>query len=398
MALKQKSFSLADFHAFISVDTPQKGRVIIDGNGRILLANVANVIISLEAGQNLFETFADLTLEFSSRTLAKIIQYNTTFSQDLMISKQGTDFWYQLLISPLSADEQGFFLAEFSDITHHKTLEKRNRRYRTQIENEILLRTKEIVQTELFSKDHGGFATNFMRGLRHDLMSPVVQLKDIIAYYKKAKDPRKKERSAQYIDQCLEKLTIITQGFSSFVDLHILPQDNDEMMLVSTVFEETKELLNEKISQAKAVVTGDFTGAKNLRYNKKFFNSLFYNLLSNAIKFRKKEIAPVIEVETFWEDKNFVLSIKDNGIGIDLEKYGHLLFVPFQRLTDRPGNGIGLSMIKHGLLSHHRADIKIDSVVGEWTRVRVLIPQVSYQNETSKLADDRSGTDVQNKL
>jgi len=56
-----------------------------------------------------------------------------------------------------------------------------------------------------------------MRGLRHDLLSPVSQLKDIIEYYRSTKDPKKKEQATHLIDNCLEKLSNTASGFSDFV-------------------------------------------------------------------------------------------------------------------------------------------------------------------------------------
>jgi signal transduction histidine kinase len=89
--------------------------------------------------------------------------------------------------------------------------------------------------------------------------------------------------------------------------------------------------------------------------------SLFQNLIGNAIKFRGKK-SPRIHVGVKKNEKDWIFSISDNGIGID-PQYFERIFIIFQRLHNReeyPGTGIGLAISKR-IVERHGGSIWIES-------------------------------------
>lgn len=80
---------------------------------------------------------------------------------------------------------------------------------------------------------------------------------------------------------------------------------------------------------------------------------LLQNLVSNAAKFRQGN-DPRIWIESERDGSDWVISVRDNGIGID-EEYQEKVFVIFQRLHDRaeyPGTGIGLAICRKIVEGH----------------------------------------------
>jgi signal transduction histidine kinase len=72
------------------------------------------------------------------------------------------------------------------------------------------------------------------------------------------------------------------------------------------------------------------------------------NLLSNALKYIYPGRTPVIRVKTFNEKDNIFLQITDNGLGINLDRYGHQIFKLRKTFHRHPeSRGIGLFMIKN---------------------------------------------------
>lgn len=113
-------------------------------------------------------------------------------------------------------------------------------------------------------------------------------------------------------------------------------------------------------------------------------HQLFSNLLSNAIKFRKKTVAPVINIKTqsvnnHKENRSsrfLQISISDNGIGFD-PRYKEEIFVVFKRLHsyhEIEGTGVGLSLCKK-IMEIHSGTIAAEGIPGEGTKIVLRFPE-----------------------
>jgi light-regulated signal transduction histidine kinase (bacteriophytochrome) len=103
-------------------------------------------------------------------------------------------------------------------------------------------------------------------------------------------------------------------------------------------------------------------------------NQVLQNLISNAIKFRRDE-PPQVHVSAAKGVKEWIFSVKDNGIGIDPQLFDRL-FILFQRLQPRekyPGTGIGLAVAKK-VVQRHGGRIWVESRPGEGSTFFFTIP------------------------
>jgi len=101
---------------------------------------------------------------------------------------------------------------------------------------------------------------------------------------------------------------------------------------------------------------------------------LFQNLMGNAIKFRGERV-PVIHVGALVEGSDVVLSVRDNGIGID-PQHRERIFQIFQRLHERdkyPGTGIGLAVCKK-IVERHGGRIWVEGAPDEGSTFLFSLP------------------------
>jgi len=84
-----------------------------------------------------------------------------------------------------------------------------------------------------------------------------------------------------------------------------------------------------------------------------YLESIVLNLVSNAIKYRdpEKETATV-GISAWEEDETIIFQVKDNGLGIDLNKYGEKLFGMYKTFhRNKDARGIGLFITKNQIES-----------------------------------------------
>ncbi len=92
------------------------------------------------------------------------------------------------------------------------------------------------------------------------------------------------------------------------------------------------------------------------------------NIIENAIKYHKPDAPPEIDISAERKNGHWLISVRDNGIGID-PQYWERIFVIFQRLHTREayqGTGIGLALCKK-IVERHGGHIWVESTPGQGT-------------------------------
>jgi signal transduction histidine kinase len=105
------------------------------------------------------------------------------------------------------------------------------------------------------------------------------------------------------------------------------------------------------------------------------FERLFRNLIGNAIKFRGEQ-PPAVAVAAESVDGECVVSVSDNGIGVDPTK-AERIFDVFQRLHGQEqyaGTGMGLAICKR-IVERHGGRIWVDPAPGGGSIFKFALPE-----------------------
>lgn len=202
----------------------------------------------------------------------------------------------------------------------------------------------------------------FTYSVSHDLRAP---LRAIIGYI----DVIQERTQAIDLPQDTDDLIARIQYNGSKMNLLI-----DELLKYSRV---DKILLNyseiNTNESIKRIVDSYFPNQKNkitiqknlpnIMGDPQLIETVFMNLISNAIKYSANSENPSIEITSIETNKAIILSVKDNGIGLDM-RHKDRIFQVFERLhqeTDYEGSGVGLAICKK-IMQRHGGEIWVDSV------------------------------------
>ena len=142
----------------------------------------------------------------------------------------------------------------------------------------------------------------------------------------------------------------LNEVFSELVESVQVKQDNEIESVKINLKECVKKVLvsfEPQIKEYGAEIQLDFKAAEEISFPQKYIDSILSNLISNSLKYRSPDRKLIIKIKTERSDKGTVLSITDNGLGIDLEMHKDKIFKIRKTFHDHPdAKGFGLFMTK----------------------------------------------------
>lgn len=189
---------------------------------------------------------------------------------------------------------------------------------------------------------------NFANIVSHNLKSYANNLEGILRMHRAAVSVETREQALVYLDR-------ISAGFKSTVDHlnEIVKIQNDgaltsESICLRDYAETAIETLRIQIESSSAELYNKIDKSIILIANPAYIESILLNLLTNAIKYRDPGRRPVIELAGHTEGNEVILQIRDNGLGINLEKNREKLFGMYKTFHgNKDAQGIGLFITKY---------------------------------------------------
>ncbi len=134
-----------------------------------------------------------------------------------------------------------------------------------------------------------------------------------------------------------------------------------------SLFNKTIQGIEQQIDKAKVEFDVNFDEAPDCVLISSYMESVFQNLITNSIKYAKPNVPAQIKIRSRREDGKTILTYKDNGIGMNLNKVKDRVFGLYQKFHKHSDSkGIGLYLVKSHIQAM-KGNIEISSEVDRGT-------------------------------
>jgi signal transduction histidine kinase len=277
-------------------------------------------------------------------------------------------------------------LARLPEAVRRALEEKKLRQARRQAEEDLARKVEELARSNADLEQFAYVAS-------HDLQEP---LRMVAAYTQLLSERYKGQLDANadkflgYATEGALRMQVLIQDLLAFSRVGRAGSASAEVDC-NGVMREVLQTLASAIQESGAGV--DSADLPVVWADRTQMTQVFQNLIANAIKFHGTE-PPKISVQSEKQEKEWLFTVSDNGIGIAAESAENI-FVVFQRLharTEYPGNGIGLSICKK-IIERGGGRIWVESEVGCGSAFKFTLPlhSTDAQDPDEKSADEREG-------
>lgn len=248
------------------------------------------------------------------------------------------------------------------------------------VSNEELRTTNEdLLKTNERLKQVNNDLDNFVYAASHDLKTPIANIHGLMKVLRLSlpAESLSSDRIKKTLRMMEESVDRFMKTISDLSDIVRLQKQADlpvEQVNVSEIIREAQLDLALFIEQTNTELTINVNSCKPIPFVPKNLRSVVYNLISNAIKYRDPRRTPQIHIECKEEEGYQVLTVTDNGLGMDLRKTKSRIFGMFKRMHDHvEGSGVGLYMVKK-IVENAGGKIEVESQLGKGSSFKVYFP------------------------
>ena len=174
------------------------------------------------------------------------------------------------------------------------------------------------------------------------------------------------------IEQSVKNLDETIQNLNEIISIQTNVNLNKSYVPLRQKLVQTFHNITGLIQESDAHIANKVPHEARVKVVPAYIDSILINLLTNAIKYRSHERRLQIEINYNEVEDYKVLSVKDNGLGIDLEKYGDKLFGMYKTFhNNSDAKGLGLFITKTQVEAMN-GKIQVESEVGEGSTFKVF--------------------------
>ncbi len=286
-----------------------------------------------------------------------IQDYKECFIETISYKKNKDEFWVNFSMIPITNKdgEHSHWISIQRDVTEEKVRDKE----REQLIRELTQNNKDLKQFSYITSHNLRAPLSNLTGLLNlldDMIVEDLELKEILNGFSK---------STHLLNETINDLVKV-------VIIKDNPSIEKEKVLIKEIFENVFNQLSFLISLHKPILKIDLEEVTILNINKSYLESIFLNLLTNSIKYRSENRQLRVSITSKVIEDNLILTFKDNGIGIDLQRNKDKIFGLYQRFHNHPDSkGLGLYLVK-SQVEAMGGTITVESEIGKGTTFTII--------------------------
>lgn len=254
----------------------------------------------------------------------------------------------------------------------------------TALEKRVTERTAEleVARDELKraleqERELGELKSRFVSTVSHEFRTPLGIIMSAVELLRNYSDRLPAEQRGELMEDVrnstlrmssmMEQVLVLGRAEAGKLDFRVAPLDVPD--LASKLVGETARTTRHR-GPVAWLPEGDLSGAAG---DEALLRHILTNLLSNAVKYSPEDSPVTLRARR--EDRDLVMSISDEGIGIPLADQG-AIFEAFHRAAnvgERPGTGLGLVIVQR-CVELHRGSIALESAEGRGSTFIVRLP------------------------
>ncbi len=234
---------------------------------------------------------------------------------------------------------------------------------------EITQRIKALKDLEQVVNDH----EILLDTISHDIKTP---LSSLLTAFKIIKDvPPQNVDDIQTLlqvqEQSIVKMQSLINELTATREQEYKLKTEQELIDFEHIIEDVRLTLYDDIVKSGAVIHTDLQ-VSQITFPSMKLRSIIYNLVMNAIKYKSPDYTPDIFIKTELENNFVVITIKDNGVGIE-KSHQKAVFSKYVRLESNvEGSGIGLYLVKEHV-TKAGGRVELHSELGKGSEFKVYL-------------------------
>ena len=232
------------------------------------------------------------------------------------------------------------------------------------LQKEIVKQTHDLRNANQELIAHNNQLEQFAFIAAHNLRAPLARILGLANIIKISTEEKDRNDAMRKIVSSTLDLDAVVKDLTTILDIK-KHTSNFTQVDLSFSLQRVLKTLEKECEDTSAQIKVDLTSTPMLYAVSPYLDSIFYNLISNAIKYRNPERTPVISILGLDELDFNILIVSDNGLGLDLSKYGESVFSLYKRFhLHVEGKGLGLFLVKAQMVAMG-GKVEIDSQPGK---------------------------------